>query len=50
MPPLDTLPKPRWTTAPQIVMSLLGGFLIVAAIMVVVKFVQLASTGGHCPP
>jgi len=45
MPPLDTLPRPVWSTTRKIGMITLRGYLIAAALLMVIKVVQLASVG-----
>jgi NRAMP (natural resistance-associated macrophage protein)-like metal ion transporter len=45
MPPLDQLPKPIVTTGRTIGLLVLRGYLIIAVILVAIKFVQLAT--GH---
>ncbi len=43
MPPLDQLPRPVVTTGRSIGLLVLRGYLILAAILVAIKFVQLAT-------
>jgi NRAMP (natural resistance-associated macrophage protein)-like metal ion transporter len=45
MPPLDTLPRPVWSTTRKIGMLTLRGYLVIAALLMIVKIVQL--TIGH---
>jgi Mn2+/Fe2+ NRAMP family transporter len=45
MPPLDQLKKPEWSAPKKIGMYSLRGYLIIAAILLVVKIIKLAS--GH---
>ena len=45
MPPLETLPRPVWSTARKVGMLTLRGYLVVAVLLVAVKVVQLAL--GH---
>jgi hypothetical protein len=45
MPPLQALPKPVWSMTTKVGMITLRGYLVVAALLLVVKVVQLAS--GH---
>jgi hypothetical protein len=45
MPPLDQLPRPVSTTGRTIGLLVLRGYLILAAVLVAIKFVQLAT--GH---
>jgi len=45
MPPLDTLPKPVWSTTRKIGMLTLRGYLVIAALLMIVKIVELAI--GH---
>jgi len=42
MPPLDELPRPVWSTSRKIGMITLRGYPAVAAVLLVVKVVQLA--------
>jgi Mn2+/Fe2+ NRAMP family transporter len=42
MPPLETLPRPAWSTARKIGMLTLRGYLVIAVLLVAVKVVQLA--------
>jgi len=46
MPPLANLPRPVWSTTRKAGMIALRGYLLVAALLMVVKVVQLA-VGGH---
>jgi NRAMP (natural resistance-associated macrophage protein)-like metal ion transporter len=45
MPPLDRLPKPVATTGRTIGLLVLRGYLLIAVVLVAIKFVQLAT--GH---
>jgi Mn2+/Fe2+ NRAMP family transporter len=45
MPPLSGLPRPRWSLTRRVGMVTLRGYLIVAAILLVVRVLQLAT--GH---
>ncbi len=45
MPPLETLPKPVWSPLRTVGMLAMRGYLVVAALLMVVKVVQLAL--GH---
>jgi hypothetical protein len=45
MPPLDLLERPLWSRTRRVGMLTLRGYLIVSAVMLVVKAVELA--GGH---
>lgn len=45
MAPLETLPKPEWSLTKKIGMYTLRGYLLVAAILMVIKVIQLAT--GH---
>jgi Mn2+/Fe2+ NRAMP family transporter len=42
MPPATLLTRPRWSTPRQAAMLILGGYMVVALIMLIVKSVQLA--------
>ena len=42
MPPLEELPRPVWSTARKMGMVTLRGYLLVAAVLLVVKVAQLA--------
>lgn len=46
MPPLQELRKPEWSTTRRVGMLTLRGYLLVAALLLVVKVVQLAVTGA----
>lgn len=45
MAPLETLPKPEWSLTKKIGMYTLRGYLIIAAVLMVIKVIQLAT--GH---
>ncbi len=45
MQPLETLPKPEWSLTRKIGMYTLRGYLVVAALLMIIKVVQLAT--GH---
>jgi hypothetical protein len=42
MPPATLLSRPRWSTGRQAAMLALGGYMVVALILLIVKAVQLA--------
>ena len=42
MPPATLLSRPRWSSARHRAMLLLGGYMVVALVLLVVKSVQLA--------
>jgi NRAMP (natural resistance-associated macrophage protein)-like metal ion transporter len=42
MPPATLLSRPRWSTPRQVAMLVLGGYMVVALVMLIVKSVQLA--------
>jgi len=42
MPPLPELPRPVWSTSRKVGMLALRGYLLVAAVLLVAKVVQLA--------
>jgi NRAMP (natural resistance-associated macrophage protein)-like metal ion transporter len=46
MPPLVDLPKPAWSTTRNVGMITLRAYLVIAALLMVIKVVQLA-IGGH---
>jgi hypothetical protein len=45
MPPLAELPRPKWSTTRKAAILALRGYLLVAAILLIVKVVQLALAG-----
>ena len=45
MPPLEMLPKPMWSTTRKVAMLTLRAYLLIAAVLLVVRVVQLAL--GH---
>jgi|GEM_PF-6687304 len=47
MPPLAELPKPARTRARDIGLLVLRGYLLLTAVLVAVRFVQLAFGHGH---
>ena len=47
MPPLSELTQPAWSAARKVGMLTLRGYLVIAAVLLVVKVVELAL--GHWP-
>ena len=45
MPPLSELPKPVWSTTRKVGMMTLRGYLVVAALLMIVRVVQIAVAG-----
>ena len=44
MPPLATLPPYTWSPSLKLAMSLLRGYLILSALLLVIKAIQLSQT------
>jgi hypothetical protein len=45
MPPLNVLTKPVMSTGRKIALSVLGGYMILAMILVLVRIIQMAVAG-----